>query len=159
MGCVSSKNKNKITILIINKLPKNTKLSSEIVLEKDADLNSLFCDVNIFGYFPTTIRLYPEDKSPPTPDFSNLNSIDSRIELFFSFKEMIQLVACWCLLNLEFLVLNKKIFMKILMKFMLHLVPNTRCLKIVLGVLTLIHHLTYHVNVWNSIRVAAVIVK
>ena len=97
MGCVSSKNKNKITILIINKLPKNTKLSSEIVLEKDADLNSLFCDVNIFGYFPTTIRLYPEDKSPPTPDFSNLNSIDSRIELFLSFKEMIQLVACWCI--------------------------------------------------------------
>ena len=53
--------KNKITILIINQLPKNTKISGEIVPENDADLN-LFCDVNIFGYFPTTIRLYPEDK-------------------------------------------------------------------------------------------------
>ena len=83
MGCVSSKKKNKITILTINKLPKNTKLSGEIVLEKDADLNSLFCDVNIFGYFPTTIRLYAEDKSPPTPDLSNLNSVDSGIDTVF----------------------------------------------------------------------------
>ena len=83
MGCVSSKKKNKITILTINKLPKNTKLSGEIVLEKDADLNSLFCDVNIFGYFLTTIRLYPEDKSPPTPDLSNLNSVDSGRDTVF----------------------------------------------------------------------------
>ena len=61
MGGESSKKKSKITILIINKPPKTTKLSGEIVLEKDADLNSLFCDVSISGYFPTTIRLYPED--------------------------------------------------------------------------------------------------
>ena len=58
-------------------------MSDEIVLEKDADLNSLLCDVNIFGYFPTTILLYAEDKSPPTPDFSNLNSIDSGIDTVF----------------------------------------------------------------------------
>ena len=81
-GCVSSRKKNKI-ILIINKLPKNTTLSDEIVLEKDADLNSLLCDVNIFGYFPTTILLYPEEKSPLTPDLSNLNSIDSGIDTVF----------------------------------------------------------------------------
>ena len=80
---MSSKKKSKIRILIINKLTKNTKLSGEIVLEKDADLNSLSCDVNIFGYFPTTIRLYPEDKSPPTPDLSNSNSVDSRIDTVF----------------------------------------------------------------------------
>ena len=83
MGCVSSRKKNKITILIINKLPKNTTLSDEIVLEKVADVNSLLCDVNIFGYFPTTILLYPEDKSPLTPDLSNLNSIDSGIDTVF----------------------------------------------------------------------------
>ena len=59
MNCLPSKKKNKI--LIINELPKNTKISGEFVPENDADLN-LFCDVNIFGYFPTTIRLYPEDK-------------------------------------------------------------------------------------------------
>ena len=84
MGGESSKKKSKITILIINKPPKTTKLSGEIVLEKDADLNSLFCDVSISGYFPTTIRLYPEDKSPRTIDLSNSNSIDSRIDTVFS---------------------------------------------------------------------------
>ena len=78
MGCVSPRKKDKITILIINELPKNTTLSDEVVLEKDADLNSLLY-VKIFGYFPTTILLYSEDKSPPTPVLSNLNSIDSGI--------------------------------------------------------------------------------
>ena len=61
MGGESSKKKSKITILIINKRPKNTKLSGEMVLEKDADLNSLFCNASISGYFPTAICLYPEE--------------------------------------------------------------------------------------------------
>ena len=83
MDCVSSKKKSKIAILIINKLWKNTKLSGGIVFKSDADLNSLFCDVNISGYFPTTICLYPENKSPPILNLSNLNSIDSRIDTVF----------------------------------------------------------------------------
>ena len=84
MGGESAKKKSKITILIINKPPKNTELSGEMVLEKDADLDSLSCDANISGYFPTTICLYPEEKSPLTPDLSNSNLIDSRIDTVFS---------------------------------------------------------------------------
>ena len=77
------KKKSKTTISIINEQVKNTKLSGEIVLKNDIAFNSLFCDVNISGYFPTTIRLYPENRSPPTPDLSNLknsNSVDSEID-------------------------------------------------------------------------------
>ena len=69
--------------MIINKLPKNTKLSGEIGLEKDVDYDSLFCDANISGYFPATIRLYPENKSPPTLDPLNLNLINSGIDTVF----------------------------------------------------------------------------
>ena len=69
--------------MVRNKLPKNTKLSGEIGLEKDVDYDSLFCDVNIPGYFPASIHLYTENKSPPTPDLLNLNSIDSRIDTVF----------------------------------------------------------------------------
>ena len=77
------KKKSKTTISIINEQVKNTKLSGEIVLKNNITFNSLFCDVNISGYFPTTIRLYPENRSPPTPDLSNLknsNSVDSGID-------------------------------------------------------------------------------
>ena len=83
MDCVSSKKKSKIAILIINKLWKNTKLSGGIVFKSDADLDSLFCDVNISGYFPDPIRLCPENKSPPTPDLLSLTSIDSGIDTVF----------------------------------------------------------------------------
>ena len=58
-------------------------MSGEIVLKNNITFNSLFCDVNISGYFPTTIRLYPENRSPPTSDLSNLknsNSVDSGID-------------------------------------------------------------------------------
>ena len=58
-------------------------MSGEIVLQNDIDFNSLFCDINISGYFPTTIHLYPKYRSPSTPDLpnlKNLNSIDSRID-------------------------------------------------------------------------------
>ena len=83
MGCVSLKKKSKTTILIINKQVKNTKLSGEIVLQNNIYFNSLFCDVNISGYSPTTIRLYPENRPPPTPDLSTLknsNSIECGID-------------------------------------------------------------------------------
>ena len=83
MGRESSKRKSKIKIMIINKLPKNSKLSGEIVLGKEVDYNSLFYDVNISGYFPATIWLYPGNKSPPALDILNLNSIDSRIDTVF----------------------------------------------------------------------------
>ena len=55
------------------------------------------------------------------------------------------------LLNLEFLFLHKKIFMRMLMKFMLHLAVNTLCPNIVLDVVAPIYHLSYHVNVENWI--------
>ena len=77
------KKKSKTTISIINEQVKNTKLSGEIILKNNITFNSLFCDVNISGYFPTPIRLYPENRSPPTPDLSNLknsNSVDSGID-------------------------------------------------------------------------------
>ena len=81
--CIIEKKKNETAISIINKQVKNTKLSGEIVPQNDIDFNSLFFDVSISDYFPTTIRLYPENRSPPTPDLSNLknlNSIDSGID-------------------------------------------------------------------------------
>ena len=84
MGCVSSgKKKSETTFSVINKQVKNTKLSGKIVPQNDIDFNSLFFDVNISDYFPTTICLYPENRFPPTPDLSNLknlNSIDSGID-------------------------------------------------------------------------------
>ena len=82
MGCVSSKKKSKTTISIINKQVKNIKFSGKIFLQNDIDFNSLFCDVNISDYFPTTNRFYAGNRSPPIPDLSNLknlNSIDSGI--------------------------------------------------------------------------------
>ena len=82
--CIIEKKKNsETTFSVINKQVKNTKLSGKIVPQNDIDFNSLFFDVNISDYFPTTIRLYPENRSPRTPDLSNLknlNSIDSGID-------------------------------------------------------------------------------
>ena len=69
--------------MIANKQVKHTKFSWEVVLQNDIEFNTLFCDVYVSGYFPTTIRLYPENRSPPTPNLSNLknlNSFDSEID-------------------------------------------------------------------------------
>ena len=125
-------------------------MSGGIVFKSDADLNSLFCDVNISGYFPTTICLYPENKSPPTLNLSNLNSIDSRIDTVFQLmKKMIQIIGCWFIKTKNIPFDQQENFMEMYIKFLLHLALNTCCLKIILDVVEPTHHLIYRVNVQN----------
>ena len=66
-------------VKIKNLLPKEEnmpKASGEIVLRKDMDFDILCFDINIDGFYPARICLWPQNYpiAPPTPDISTTYS-------------------------------------------------------------------------------------
>ena len=66
-------------VKIKNILPKEEnmpKSSGEIVLRKDMDFDILCFDINVDGFYPARIRLWPQNHpiAPPTPDISTTYS-------------------------------------------------------------------------------------
>ena len=72
--------KNKVKIKTL--LPKDSEIfqtSVEIILRKNTDFDILCFDINIDGYFPARVRLWPQNHptAPPTPVVSDDDTADS----------------------------------------------------------------------------------
>ena len=68
-----------------NILPKEEnipKASGEIIFRKDMDFDILYFDINIDGFYPAGVRLWPQNNptAPTRPQVASVSSSDSGYE-------------------------------------------------------------------------------